>query len=277
MDGDPATTSTPKSPLLDNEDTSNSASSSVHSTPADSTPDSAPVSAVVAIDRPRSPLGPAINDAATDISTVGPGAWAFLSDHIVKDIFHYLSHKDQLQARQVCRPWSDMGRHLVQCMIADHITVDATTIARDDRIDYSEWEHLGPVLARVDSDEWYLPENRVVFEPNYPSHYRYRRNQYTPSELTIRIPGRMPYKWDLDPPLRSSQYDRMDPEWNSREIQLGRFIRFDYFHERDMWRKYALRVFYKSDEEDGLRLHAVAIPLNVLEIITGNHGGNHHN
>lgn len=40
--------------------------------------------------------------------------------------------------------------------------------------------------------------------------------------------------------------------------------------------KFPLRVFYKSDGGDRVTVHAVSIPLKLLEVIVCRHQGGHH-
>jgi len=191
---------------------------------------------------------------------------------VLGKMFDYLVGKRSETAKKPCRHWceiTNVNRNEL-ITIAKGISVDATTISKDDRRDTESYEHMEPVIKDRPPHRCVLPKDYVVFEPNYTAHrYRYRRQRYAPSELTIRFPHRAtPYHWELEPNMPPSRYDSCCslPATNSYE-KRGCFTIYNYFHARDIERKYPLKVFYKTDAESRVTLHAVSIPLRVLDVI----------
>jgi hypothetical protein len=121
-----------------------------------------------------------------------------------------------------------------------------------------------------------LPNDRVLFEPDYDEdgRFEYPKGRFTPSKLTIRLPGSaIPYVWPLGTPIISpmtpSKYDgnrHGSPPWPYTWV-IRQFIDFQYFHPFDVDRLHPLRVIYQSNGGCRFALHAVSIRLELLEMI----------
>jgi hypothetical protein len=189
---------------------------------------------------------------------------------VFEKIFGYLGGGRLRTTKKTCRHWCDIANRSELITIASEVSVDATTISKDGRRDTEDHEHMEPVIKNHPPHRCVLPKDYVVFQPDYTAHrYQYRRHHYAPAELTIRFPRRAtPYHWELEPNMPHSRYDSYCslPATNSYEKRHC-FTIYDYFHPRDIERKYPVKVFYKTDPDSHITLHAVSIPLRVLEVI----------
>lgn len=191
-------------------------------------------------------------------------------------VFDCLPIKDVLEARQVSRYMKDivdnyflhyiLPQTAITCYV-DHIIEEGCPPAE-------EYQHLYPVIRRIDKDLRIFPHGRVVFEPDFNStlRYTYRHGSFRHVELKFDLGDwRRRQKWPLDdhPSARRTPYSyKADGYRKTRKIQypiqytrMHQFIRFDTFNDSP------IHVFYKEVSDSGgqiVVLHAISIPLNYL-------------
>jgi len=200
--------------------------------------------------------------------TMPPRGIASLPAELVNHIFEYLPLNDQFQMKYVCRAWWDLADDCEIITIANGVSVDAFTTLHDHGEIREEYEHLDPVIGKKPNRR-ILPKNCIVFEPNYEGHrYRYHPHQYTPSRITIHWPGlATPYRWTLPQHTDSpSRYQPFGGRATMKSHQKNPFTIYDCPHPF-LGENFPLRVFYKTDCDDRVRVHAVSIPLKLLEVI----------
>ena len=147
----------------------------------------------------------------------------------------------------------------------------------------TEYEHTYPVISRIDDPElWVAPRGRIIYEPKFddPLRHKYYANQFKPDELMLTLHNRHP--WTLKPDMEVSRYEVARngtsdyiPVTNTTYYGPGdRFTIFHYFHDEDVRREYAAKIFYKKDG-DGMRFHCVSIPIKLLSVLVKDGYGHH--
>jgi hypothetical protein len=200
--------------------------------------------------------------------TMPPRGIASLPAELVNQIFEYLPLNDQFRMKYVCRAWWHLADDCEIITIANGVSVDAFTTLDDHGEIKEEYEHLDPVIGK-NPNRRILPKNCIVFEPNYEGHrYRYHLRQYTPSQITIHWPGlATPYRWTLPKHTNSpSRYQPFGGRATMKSHQKTPFTIYDCPHPF-LGENFPLRVFYKTDRDDCVTVHAVSIPRELLEVI----------
>lgn len=180
-----------------------------------------------------------------------------------------------LLAANVSERWNSVAK----CFALPNLfesSIQVSTLYGEDGERNSDYQHLYPVIRRLQPDKWVFPRERIIYEPiyNLGMRYTYRPGRYKPAELIIRLPHRAkPYKWVLEPGRREPTYDSVGnnaasyiPVTNLSHMGLDDvYAVFDYFHRSDLHHEFPIKVFYKTHDQY-LKLHALSIPLELLGI-----------
>jgi hypothetical protein len=191
--------------------------------------------------------------------------------HILENTDFTLEDYLSIISSQISGNWSNVARSIALPILAEsQIQVDTSYF--DDGRETTEYEHLYPVIRRIPVERRVLPDDRLVFEPDFDGalRYSYHRNQYRPREIIMRMPGRT-LRWSLQPDIAPPRYEVVRNEHGSyipatNITQLGpgdRFTIFNYHLEQDFRREFPVKVFYKTNG-DMKKLHCMSIPLRLL-------------
>lgn len=212
-------------------------------------------------------------------SRPGPIPAALLPRETILKILEMVDLKVQdflrLERANIGANWSLCAREATLRKLKVSDILLSTTVYRDHREELTKTERLSPVIRNRRPGKWVLPDNRIVFEPDYDlPRPRYHRNHYRPTDLEmVGLPGHPePVKWRLVPHHRLSHRDENSrgrvylPHTNCRRLREDKFSVFDYYHERDLRKEFCTKVWYKFDG-DQMQLHCISIPLQLLVVI----------
>jgi hypothetical protein len=149
----------------------------------------------------------------------------------------------------------------------------------------NHWEHLVPVIARVDKGHRVFPHGRIVYEPAKRETKKHRLHKFQPYEIEVFIDdrfdlgGERKYTFHLHPPRdenhtrteNSTRHERNhDPR--DRGQRRSHLLKFEYtkvhqYYRFDSFDELPVHIFYKDRTEGDsnfVELHCISIPLDFL-------------
>lgn len=136
-----------------------------------------------------------------------------------------------------------------------------------------EWEVLLPVIRRVERNKRFLPQNRLVYEPDPQrfTRYYYRHGKFEILRIEFRLKEGNTYYWPLNPHFDSTVDSDYRPTYRNRQsihlLQIVKHTKLHQYYRFDTFKNSPVHVFYKDDPDPDLnvfRLHALSIPLDYL-------------
>lgn len=204
---------------------------------------------------------------------------------IPASVLKYMDIKDIIRVRRVSRHMRQIVDDylLHRILPKTEITFYLKYLSKHDARTEREWEHLTPVIRRVDKEKRMLPHDRVVYEPEYtgvPKHLQHR-GKFEPEGIMFRL-NMNDRTWKFYWPLianaeRTSRTYRDDryreDRYRSHSIELKYTLMHQYYRF-DTFKNSPVYVFYKEQREyDSVRLHAISIPIEYLrQCLFTNHG-----
>ena len=144
----------------------------------------------------------------------------------------------------------------------------------------TEWLSLYPVINRVPKFDRVLPENRVVYEPNFEQHRHLDRpGDFIPDLIEFHLPDHpWPYRWYLGAERTTSprQYVRTSRsrhrDYDVRDAPEAITVQTDYYKFEDLKFRgskradyFPVNIFYKRDPpSEAGKLLAISIPWDHL-------------
>jgi hypothetical protein len=177
-----------------------------------------------------------------------------------------------LEQAGIAPVWSFYAREAALRKLAFSEIKLATIVYGDHWEEVTKIERLFAVIRNRPREKWVLPDDRIVFEPNYDVlRPRYHRHHYRPADVElVGLPGTpVPKMWRLIPHRRLSHRDEDSrgrvylPHTNCTRLREDRYSVFEYFHDRDPRKEVPTKVWYKFDG-DMMQLHCISIPLHSL-------------
>lgn len=149
----------------------------------------------------------------------------------------------------------------------------------------NHWEHLVPVIARVDKGHRVFPHGRIVYEPAERKTKKHRLHKVQPYEIEVFIDdrfdlgGERKFTFHLNPPRdenhtraeNSTRHERNhDPR--DRGQRRSHLLKFEYtkvhqYYRFDCFDELPFHIFYKDRTEGDsnfVELHCISIPLDFL-------------
>jgi|SRR5579859_3739051 len=147
-----------------------------------------------------------------------------------------------------------------------------STISFSASSEHIESERTFPVIAHVPRDKWVLPKSYIVFEP---ANYNMPRanfivTDYAPVDLSLSINSK-DVTWHLKPAVPAAVVAAKG--FAPMDITVSeRFTILRYYSARDETRTWPIKVFFKRNVEGSVNMHAVSIPLFLMETVLSGQG-----
>jgi hypothetical protein len=186
------------------------------------------------------------------------------------EVFKNLELNDILQFRLVSREF----KNLVDDYLRDVILPFTRLIFRfktppdleyPDK-DEIQYEHLVPVIKRVEKGHRVFPHGRIVYEPEERGTKKYRLNKFQPYQIEVVLSDERERKFTMElKPTRTEgshrQGERRSHLLTFEYNKVHQYYRFDSFD------KLPVHIFYKDRTEGDsvyVELHCISIPVEFL-------------
>jgi len=130
-----------------------------------------------------------------------------------------------------------------------------------------EYQRLLPVIRRIDKERRFMPDDRVIYEPDvaFLPAYSYRIGEFEFVAIGLYLNGAGKYRQ----PLIATAVDDSRPsqrQYRSRKINL-RYTKKHQYYKFDTFKNSPVHVYYKErfyDDRNIVKLHAISLPLTFL-------------
>jgi hypothetical protein len=191
------------------------------------------------------------------------------------EVFRFLEVAEIIRLRGLSREFKQLvDNYVLHVILPDtYLTYRYKYKARlGDLGEPTDFEHLSPVIRRVEKTNRFLPHGRIVYEPSPDRKIdRDRVDEIVPHAIDLVLPDNSKHTWVLQPIHRPGGR----PGRSTHMIYL-RYTKIHQYYLFDKFNDPPVHVFYKDKSDEGrVQLHCISIPLDYLRTaVQGNYQKN---